>query len=267
MKSPHNNICKFVMEDTTNILSTLAFVYEKRNATNGRTTVKSTNNAYLCSAGTGVVTIDEKKYSICPGILFFAFKGESVCFEGDDSFEYMYIRFSGARCEELFDRFGINSANRIFNGGESLLPFWQSALSKADTKNLDLLSECVLLYTFSQMSQVPENSEQFLTGNIIKCIEANFSDSNLSLDSASQMLGYSSKYISRIFKKNTGVTFSEHLRATRIKHAVFLMENGVTSVKNVSLLSGYADPFYFSNVFKASVGMSPSEFLKKGDKE
>ena len=52
------------------------------------------------------------------------------------------------------------------------------------------------------------------------------------------------------------------LKNTRIQHATFLMEQGITSVKNVAFLSGYKDSLYFSNVFKKTVGTAPSEFIK-----
>jgi len=262
VKSSRENICKFVTESTESSFITLNFVFEKKNTNNGKAYIRSSNCVGLCCSGNGTLKVCEKNCSIIPGTLFFTFTGEQSGISGDDTFEYMYISFKGTKSDELFDRFGINSANRVFDGYETLIPFWQSALSKADSKNLDLLSESVLLYTFSQMSQCDRNSEQYLIGSIIKHIEDCFADLSLSLSSTAESLGYNPKYISRIFSKNVGTTFSEYLKNTRIKHAVFLMENGVTTVKNVALLSGYSDPLYFSNVFKSSVGMSPSEFLR-----
>ena len=44
------------------------------------------------------------------------------------------------------------------------------------------------------------------------------------------------------------ITFSAYLTNVRLKHAVFLMEQNVTSIKNIALLCGYKDPLYFSNV-------------------
>ncbi len=60
-----------------------------------------------------------------------------------------------------------------------------------------------------------------------------------------------------------GTTFSEYLKTLRLRHAVFLIEQGITSVKNVALLSGYRDPLYFSKVFRQSLGVSPSEFIEQ----
>ena len=92
---------------------------------------------------------------------------------------------------------------------------------------------------------------------------ANFTSSALSLNSVAENLNYNAKYISRIFKKNIDVNFSQYLRKIRISHAILLMNNGITSIKNVALLSGFSDPFYFSNIFKQNVGTLPREFINK----
>ena len=67
----------------------------------------------------------------------------------------------------------------------------------------------------------------------------------------------------RCISKEVGITFSEYLKNTRIKHAIFLIEQGITSVKNIAILSGYRDPLYFSKIFQQTVGISPSIFINK----
>ena len=98
---------------------------------------------------------------------------------------------------------------------------------------------------------------------MLNYLEDNFTDCRLSLNEVAAAAGYNPKYLSHLFKKQFGMGFSEYLRILRIKHAVNLIENGVTSVKNVALLSGFSDPLYFSKVFSESVGVSPSNYRKK----
>ena len=59
------------------------------------------------------------------------------------------------------------------------------------------------------------------------------------------------------------VNYSEYLRSIRMKYAISLFELGISSVKNVALLSGYSDPLYFSNSFKKTVGISPKDYISK----
>jgi len=47
----------------------------------------------------------------------------------------------------------------------------------------------------------------------------------------------------------------------------FLIEQGITAVKNIAFLCGYQDPLYFSNVFKKTFGISPSDFISRRNNE
>ena len=86
---------------------------------------------------------------------------------------------------------------------------------------------------------------------------------DLSLSEIADVAGYHKKYLSSTFKKQFGMGISEFLRVLRIRYAVMLMENGVTSVKNVAALSGFSDPLYFSKVFTEMIGVSPSQYQKQ----
>ncbi len=267
MKRQTNNICKFVTNTKYEQILTTNFVYEANSASSSNIKIPKNNAVYIVTNGKGSLCTEYYEKELLPGTLFFTFAGTPYTINNTDDLHYMYITFNGERSQELFDRFKISPSNCIFKGYENLVCFWQNCLEKANSENLDLLSESVLLYTFSSMSIMSENKEQYLIGDILKYIEENFTNSSITLNSASHALGYNSKYISRIFKKNMGVTFSEHLKKTRIQHAIFLMEQGITAIKNVALLSGYTDPFYFSKVFKQTVGISPSEFINNKEEK
>ena len=97
---------------------------------------------------------------------------------------------------------------------------------------------------------------------IMTITQENFTDPDLSISAIADEIGYDVKYISALFKRRTGVAYTQFLRELRIKHAVFLMEEGVMSVKNVAVLSGFRDPLYFSKVFTSAVGMSPRAYIQ-----
>ncbi len=256
-----DNICKFITKTADDRISTSQFVLEK-NMIN-REDISPKNTVYLVNTGEGTFTNEAGTKKLKQGDIFFVMTNQYYKIENVSGMTYMFISFSGDRSEELFQRFGITQNNCVFQGHESLFAFWQNALIKATEKNLDLISEAVLLYTFGEMTQAEETGEQRLVNSVIRIVEENYSDSALNLESVSKSLGYNSKYVSRAFKTAMGTTFSAYLTNIRIRNAGFLFEQGVTSIKNVAMLSGYNDPFYFSNVFKSNIGVSPSEYLKK----
>lgn len=256
-----NNICKFIDTAPQGSIITKNFVFEKDAAT--KTALPKSNCIYLVTSGNGIIKTENFSHPLIAGNIFFTFQQVPFNIENIDNLNYMYITFEGERCFELFSRFSITPQNCVFDGHEGILAFWQNSLAKANKKNLDLISESVLLYTFGEMTASDDLPEDQLIGNILKYVEDNFADCDLNLAKMADDLGYNSKYVSRVFKITIGIPFSKYLTNTRIQHAIFLFEQGVTAIKNVSLLSGYKDPFYFSNVFKTVVGMSPRDFILK----
>ena len=70
-------------------------------------------------------------------------------------------------------------------------------------------------------------------------------------------------YFGALFKETTGMTFREYLTEVRLNHAEDLLWAGIYSVCTVSLMCGFSDVFYFSKVFKAKRGISPSRIGKQ----
>ena len=179
--------------------------------------------------------------------------------------EYAYVCFHGRRSMEYIDRMEIHPENRVFSGYEYLISFWSDCLSQVVPGNADFLSEAVLLYSLAQLKP-PVKEENDVISEILRLTGEQFTNPVLSLASVSAQIGYHEKYISTLFRKQRGITYTQYLRQLRIKHAVFLIDQGVVSVKNVALLSGFRDALYFSKVFKAVEGITPTEYIQNLEK-
>ncbi|MCZ8517368.1 response regulator [Paenibacillus filicis] len=70
-------------------------------------------------------------------------------------------------------------------------------------------------------------------------------------------------YLSRMFKAQTGLTFSEYLAEYRIRKAKELLSGGVERLQEVSRMVGYEDPKHFSAIFKKLVGETPMTYAKR----
>ena len=257
-----NNICKFISPAEADSLTVSCFVLESDPAILQRYLLLAENRVILVAEGEGSFIFGQSEIPFASGTLIFGFAGEYMQAKCDESCRCMYIEFHGSRAEKLFERFGISPENRSFGGFDSLVPLWLESLSRADERSIDLASESVLIYTFSRLSPAiaPKRS---VIGDVVKLTEVRFNDPSLSVTSIAEELGYNPKYISHIFKEKMGLGYSQYLRAQRIKYAVNLFNNGLDSIKNVALLSGFTDPLYFSTVFKKNVGVSPKEYLAR----
>ena len=93
-------------------------------------------------------------------------------------------------------------------------------------------------------------------------IEENYAK-DIVLDEVSKELQISPYYFSKLFKKRTGINFSEYLTNVRIDKAKELLTQSSMNIKEISLEVGYSDANYFSRVFKKNVGISPTEYKEK----
>ncbi|WP_262509766.1 hybrid sensor histidine kinase/response regulator transcription factor [Breznakibacter xylanolyticus] len=66
--------------------------------------------------------------------------------------------------------------------------------------------------------------------------------------------------MARKIKALTDLTATEFIRSLRLKHAAGLLANGALNVSEVSQLSGFNDPAYFSRCFQKEFGVSPSNY-------
>ena len=257
----YKNICKFIEDGSTRELFTKCFVCERTPSAMKNVISLKSHRAVLFAEG-GTVYINEEAFDAVKGDMIFLFAGDKFSAEPSEGCEYFYIDFDGFRCEELTRRFGITAADRVRRGHEGLIPFWREALTKASEGSIDLIAESVLLYSFSDLAE-NVTEEAGAAARAAELIDDEFSDAGLNLAAAAERLGYNSKYLSHSFKQRMGVSFSEYLRTVRIRHAVFLMEHGLESVKNVSYLCGFDDPLYFSAVFKKVIGTPPAAYMKR----
>ncbi len=67
-------------------------------------------------------------------------------------------------------------------------------------------------------------------------------------------------YLSQVFKKEIGITFTNYITQLRMNYAKDLLCNTNIMVSEVSEKVGYEQYFYFSKLFKKLYGISPKQF-------
>ena len=95
-----------------------------------------------------------------------------------------------------------------------------------------------------------------------KYIQENFSR-DISLDEVSREVNVSPYYFSKLFKEEVGENFIDYLTALRIAKAKEYLRDRSLTVGEAGSMAGYADPNYFSRIFKKHTGMTPREFREK----
>ena len=84
------------------------------------------------------------------------------------------------------------------------------------------------------------------------------------LEDAAKISGISRRRFNELFRKQFGITPNRYLTVRKIELAKSLLHNGTISVADTAEQCGFRDIYYFSKVFHAETGMSPTEYRKRG---
>lgn len=76
-------------------------------------------------------------------------------------------------------------------------------------------------------------------------------------------LPFSTEYLKKLFKKETGLTPLQYLTEKRLENAANTLASywGRGNVSETARLCGFSDPLYFSRLFKRKYGVSPRSYL------
>ncbi len=118
----------------------------------------------------------------------------------------------------------------------------------------------------TDICHVIRNQREDRSDSVIKraksYIDGNYSR-DISLDEVSREVNISPYYFSKVFKEESGENFIEYVTRTRIEKAKEMLSHSNASIKEISIRCGYADPNYFSRIFKKQTDMTPREFKAK----
>ena len=142
------------------------------------------------------------------------------------------------RCQETIPMMKDSSASALNNWlFTAVTGFLDNLLAYPDAKHANLIHQCV------------------------QYINTNYS-SPLTLEEMARIVCLSADYLSKIFKQETGTTFSRYLNDVRIARAKELIRQSRLRLTDISSMVGYDDQSYFTKVFTKTVGVSPSEYRK-----
>lgn len=94
-------------------------------------------------------------------------------------------------------------------------------------------------------------------------IALHLDEEDLSRETIAQHTFLSPDYLSRVFKKRTGISISDYLIQERFKKARELLVSTELSVSAVASAVGYSHFSYFSKMFKKIAGCTPIEYRKR----
>jgi len=93
-------------------------------------------------------------------------------------------------------------------------------------------------------------------------VESEISDPGLDVRGLAGRLGCSPDHLTRLFRKETGMTVREYVGEQRLARARVLLQDPQLNVSEVGWACGFSSPNYFVRAFRKATGRTPGEFRK-----
>lgn len=101
-----------------------------------------------------------------------------------------------------------------------------------------------------------------LTVKRVQGLIREFYQTGITLDEIAAKMNVTPEYLSTIFHKETGVTFSSYIKTYRMTKAKELLIGTNLKLYEIAEKVGYADAKYFSRVFRETTGQLPADYRK-----
>ncbi|MFD2115352.1 helix-turn-helix domain-containing protein [Paenibacillus yanchengensis] len=134
------------------------------------------------------------------------------------------------------------------------------SLTMMELEQLLLTSAAELIQSLS--SQKQKTKSAFMEA-IITYMETEYAAQHLSLESVAEQFNMNPSYFGQMIKKETNKTFLQYLSNVRITKAKELLDNHHLKIHEVAEATGYGNRSTFIRVFKAQVGITPTEYRNR----
>ena len=229
------------------------------------------------SAGKAVFCLDGRRTEIPAGHMVLYRPGESqeYYYYAEDSPEVYWVHFSGYEALQVLDKIGFSDTHVLFCGMSSHYP----ELFRQIILELQLKRPCFeellcfyLHHIFTEIhrSQLESTVDKYRN---LDCMETavhffnEFFMQDISIEEYAVSQHMSVSWFIRCFKQYMGMTPMQYITSIRINKAKELLKNTNYSIQEVSSLSGYDNPLYFSRIFRKQTGCSPSCYRKEPERD
>lgn len=210
---------------------------------------------YIVS-GKGTVVDNGKEIPVHAGQMFIHHPGEAgaYCADKDDPWTYRWVGFTGSLSTAF------EALPRVFDAPREMFPYLEDKWDNEDNLEFRLASDLFFLY--AELIQQKKHKQDYIQMTLDYVGRSYMHE--LSLQNIAHHVGLNSHYLSRIFKKKTGISLQSHILNVRLREAKRYLQLGY-STKETANLCGFSDTSNFSKLFKRENGASPATWKKQKD--
>lgn len=105
-----------------------------------------------------------------------------------------------------------------------------------------------------------------IAGRMMEMVHDQFHQ-DISLDYCAAVMNFNPSYISRVFKKETGVAFTDYLVEYRMNAARRLLETTDRKISDIAREVSYTNISAFIRTFRRTFGLTPGQYRKQSEQE
>ena len=219
--------------------------------------------------GTGILHIGNQTFYPSEGDSYLLQPGSTHNYHSDEQspWKKCFINFGGPLAEKLIEAYNLD--NKSYFPGLNIKKELYSIIDIAKNPSEDCTSKISgIINEILTKMYLAINNEVYIP-EIAKDMK-NFLNtkitSDFSIKELCQFVSKSESQTIKIFKSAFGITPYAYLLNQKINFAKTMLANTNLSIKEVSYNLKFADEYYFSNIFKRKVGVSPTSYRKQGKK-
>ncbi|MFC0214597.1 helix-turn-helix domain-containing protein [Paenibacillus chartarius] len=127
---------------------------------------------------------------------------------------------------------------------------------------VDWLKSRLLAPIGQYLNRQAENQYMSIAGKVIQLIRERYNQ-DLTLEGCAAELNFHPVYLGRVFKKETGMTFSEYVADYRMRLAKEWLETTTLKISDISDQLNYSNTTAFIRMFRKVVGMTPGQYRER----
>ncbi|MGI5899941.1 MAG: AraC family transcriptional regulator [Christensenellales bacterium] len=191
-----------------------------------------------------------------------------------DPWTLKWVCFNGQQCAGLVAQLGAAPENPFLHGrmtGKTVesLDRIIDAMGAGESQSLCAMGNFYLL--FHELIRLGEGlpgglrkatEKEAVIQKVMTYVQLNYAD-DMKVEHICRHVSYSRSYLSRSFKKQTGISLSDYVNQVRISSAQKLLLDTGLKVREIANSVGFHDESYFTKRFRAFTGLSPREYRLK----
>ncbi|MDE6947756.1 MAG: AraC family transcriptional regulator [Anaeroplasmataceae bacterium] len=226
---------------------------------------------FIVLSGSGILEYNGSTYMLQPNDCVFIDCQKTYSHQTSENlWRLQWLHFYGINMSTIYEKYLERGGQPSFHPQKitDFKKIWSQLFESASSSNyiLDMHINEILNKLLTLLMYESWNPNTYLSTskkqNLIDIkvyLDTHFSE-KIYLDYLANMFYINKFYLTRIFKKQFGVSINDYLSQVRISHAKQLLRFTNKTVENIGIECGIDDVHYFSRTFKKIEGISPSEY-------